>query len=400
MSRFPAVSPPGARRESAVSTSDPQGAIERRHAARHLLVHPLTCAEFDRDIFALIRRHGQELDRWFTQRLGYRLHIDTDTARLFKSGVVPEHRPLRTTTGRALQPRECVLLALALASTAAGPAVISLRDLVNEIRSAAAEADIDLVGDATERRAIVSVLRWMIANGLAAELHDRVDAYAEDSNADAVLRMRPDRIALLPLPALVGAADAEALLDRAERRSPLRQWMRGRLVEDPVLYREDLDDNEWTELRRRLGEEGRILAEMFDLALESRAEGVAAIDRDGELTDRRFPTTGTEGHAALLLIAELGQTDHQPTPLARVNDMVAELAHTHAKRWSNDLVTAPERLARQVVALLCELRLAHVDEATSMLRLLPAAARFLAVDKPPPLPNGGRGAQAEQGELW
>ena len=80
--------------------------------------------------------------------------------------------------------------------------------------------------------------------------------------------------------------------------------------------------------------------------------------------------------------------------------MVAELAHTHAKRWSNDLVTAPERLARQVVALLCELRLAHVDEATSMLRLLPAAARFLAVDKPPPLPNGGRGGQAEQGELW
>ena len=213
-----------------------------------------------------------------------------------------------------MQPRECVLLALALASTAAGPAVISLRDLVNEIRSAAAEADIDLVGDATERRAIVSVLRWMIANGLAAELHDRVDAYAEDSNADAVLRMRPDRIALLPLPALVGAADAEALLDRAERRSPLRQWMRCRLVEDPVLYREDLDDNEWTELRRRLGEEGRMLAEMFDLALESRAEGVAAIDRDGELTDRRFPTTGTEGHAALLLIAELGQTDHQPTP--------------------------------------------------------------------------------------
>jgi uncharacterized protein (TIGR02678 family) len=381
-----------------VSTDDPQGAIERREAARHLLVNPLTCAELDRDVFALIRRHGQDLDRWFTQRLGYRLHIDADTARLFKSGVVPDDRPLRAPSGRALHPRECVLLALALASTAAGPAVISLRDLVNEIRSAAAEAGIVLAGDATERRSIVTVLRWMIGHGLASEMHERVEAYADDGNADAVLRMRPDRIALLPLPALVGADDTEALFARAERRAPIRQWMRCRLVEDPVLYRDDLDEPEWAELRRRLGEEARILAEMFELTLEARAEGVAAIDRDGTLSDRRFPTTGTEGHAALLLLERLGGPSDGPVNLDQVRGIVGELARSHAKRWSNDLVAAPERLTRQVLSLLTDLRLATIDDATSTLQLLPAAARFLAVDTGPTSDTAHDAS--EQGALW
>lgn len=395
-----------------MSDGGPQGAIERREAARHLLANPLTCAEHDRDVFVLIRRHGQELDRWFTQRLGYRLHIDTDTARLFKTGFVPDRRPLRTASGRALRGRELVVLALALASTAAGPAIVSLRDLVDEVRSAAAEADIELTADATGRRAIVTALRWMIDHGLAAELHERVDAYAEDGDADAVLRVRPDRIALLPLPALVGAADVAALFERAERRGATRQWMRCRLVEDPVLYRDDLDEAEWAELRRRLGEEARILAEMFELSLEARAEGVAAIDPDGTLADRRFPTTGTEGHAALLLIERLAALGAVPVPIDQVRDVVAELAAANAPRWSNDLVAAPERLTRAVLALLVDLRLAAVDEPgtdepgggpapdaahtaapTAVVRLLPAAARFLAIDKPP-------SGTARQDALW
>lgn len=377
---------------------DPQAAIERREAARHLLAHPLTIAESDPDLFRLVRRHETELDRWFTQRLGYRLHLGADTARLQKAGVVPVGRPLRTTTGRAMHPREYVLLVLCLAATAAGPAVISLRDLVTEVRSAAAEADVTLTGDGTERRALVTVLRWMIAHGLAGELHERVDAYAEDAEADAVLRMRPDRIALLPLPAAVGVDDVEELLERAERRTPLRLWLRRRLVEDPVLYRSDLTEDEWSELRRRLGEEARLLGEMFDLTIEARAEGVAAIDESGELTDRRFPTTGTEGHAALLVIERLSTGRGEPMPLPELEALVAELAATAGKRWSNDLVAAPDRLARRVVALLVELRLAVLEGDVAgplSLRLLPAAARFRAVPKV----TAGDDA-VEQGALW
>ncbi|MHB1717609.1 MAG: DUF2398 family protein, partial [Acidimicrobiales bacterium] len=112
-------------------SGDPQAAQERRVAARHLLTHPLTCQEHDPDVFRLIRRHETELDRWFTQRLGYRLQLGSDTARLYKAGFVPQGRPLRTASGRALHRLEYVLLTLAIASTVAGPAVISLRDLVD-----------------------------------------------------------------------------------------------------------------------------------------------------------------------------------------------------------------------------------------------------------------------------
>jgi uncharacterized protein (TIGR02678 family) len=367
-------------------SGDPQAAVDRRVAARHLVQRPLTCAEHDPDVFRLIRRHEAELDRWFTQRLGYRLHVDADTARLFKSGVVVDHRPLRTGSGRGLHQLEYVLLALVLASTAAGPAIISLRDLVDAVRSAAAEAGIALTGDAGERRALVAVLRWMIDRGLAGELHAHVDAYANDDTADAVLKVRPDRIALLPLPALVGADDAAQLTGRAERRASTRQWVRARLVEDPVVYRDDLTDDEWGEVRRRLGDEERMLDEMFGLVIEARAEGIAAIDPAGSLADRRFPAGGTTGHAALLLLDAL--RDAGPVPFARVEQVMAELSGKHARRWANDYVGAPDRLARHVVELLVELRLARVAAALDVggetcVELLPAAARFQLEDPSP-----------------
>lgn len=357
-----------------MSGGDPQADIERRVAARHLLMHPLTCDEHDPSAFRLIRRHEAELSRWFTQRLGYRLHLDADTARLFKTGASITRRPLRTSTGRPLTQLEYTLLALALAANAAGPSVISLRDLVDEIRSAAAEAEIDLAGDATERRALVTALRWMIDHGLADEMHEHVDAYATDDEADAVLRVRPDRIALMLVPATAGSESADELLERAERRSATRQWMRVRLVEDPVLYRGDVTDAEWNELRRRLGEEERQLDEMFGLVLEARAEGVAMIDPTGVLADRRFPATGTLSHAALLLIEQTSTKGPGPIPYESVVAIVSELAVANASRWSREYVERPDRLTRDVVNLLCDVSLADADDDS--FRLLPAAARF------------------------
>jgi uncharacterized protein (TIGR02678 family) len=356
----------------------------------------------------MVRRHEGELDRWFTQRLGYRLHVNADTARLFKEGFVPQRRPLLTGTLRPLHQLEYVLLALVLGATVAGPDVVSLRDLIERARSAAIEAGITLEDSPTMRRALVAVLQWMIALGLATELHERIEAYAGDESADAVLKIRADRIALLPLPALAGAESAQSLLARAERRSATRQWMRCRLVEEPVLYRSDLSDAEWSELRRRLGEEERLLEEMFGLVLEARAEGVAAIDPSGTLAERRFPTGGTIGHATLLLIARLYEERQRSWRSNEVVCVIGELAENHRRRWAGDMVDAPERLARRVTELMLDLRLAEWTRETGsdnpttvdagapsagdspgehyVFKLLPAAARFL----PASLPDAGQ----------
>jgi uncharacterized protein (TIGR02678 family) len=398
------------------SDSRPQTAFELQLCARHLVQQPLTCMEHDPEIFRMVRRHEGELDRWFTQRLGYRLHVNADTARLFKDGCVPRRRPLLTATLRPFHQLEYVLLALVLGATVAGPDVVSLRDLIERVRSAATEAGMFLEDSPTMRRALVSVLQWMIGRGLATELHERIEAYAGDESADAVLKIRADRIALLPLPALAGAESAQSLLIRAERRSAMRQWMRCRLVEEPVLYRSDLSDTEWSELRRRLGEEERLLEEMFGLALEARAEGIAAIDPSGTLAERRFPTGGTIGHATLLVIARLDEERERSWHWNDMVRVVSELAENQRRRWAGDMVDAPERLARRVLDLMLELRLAEWTRGTdsadpssgdadaaiggdlpgehSVFNMLPAAARFL----PARMPDAGQLPMQEA--LW
>ncbi len=356
-------------------TADPQRQLDLRAAARHLVTHPLVLAEREPDTFGLIRRHEQTLDRWFTQRFGYRLQVTADTARLFKSTVVARRRPLGTASSqsRPFSVREYTLLSLALAAVAAGPSVISLRDLLGEVRSAATDADITVTDEPADRRALVTALRWMIRHGVAIEMHDRVERYAADGAADAVLRIRPDRVALLPLPVLARSEAVDQVLDRPDRGLSSRAWMRSFLLEEPVLYRTDLAEDEWAELRRRLGEESAIFEEMFGLNIEARAEGVMAIDPDDRLTDSRFPRSGTVGHAALLLIDRLVEADRSPLSRGEFVDAVAVLAGEHRRYWSK-LAEDPDRLADEILELLGDHRLAEVDGDT--VRLLPAAWRY------------------------
>lgn len=381
----------------AAGSADPGLALDLRDAARRLVTDPLVLAESDPEVFLTIRRHEHKLDRWFTQRFGYRLQVTADTARLFKTTVVATRRPLRTATSqsRPFSGREYTMLALALAAVAAGPSVISLRDLIDEIRSAAIDAEVALTEESADRRALVAALRWMIRHGLAEEMHDRVDRYAADRAADAVLRIRPDRIALVPLPALARSETVEQVLDRSDQRLSARAWMRALLLEEPVLYRTDLVDGEWAELRNRLNEESAIFGEMFGLDIEARAEGVMAIDPEDGLTDIRFPQSATVGHAALLLIDRLAAADRTRVELGDLVEIVSDLAAEHRRFWSQ-LADDPERLADAILELLQDHRLAEPDG--DAVRFLPAAWRYRVVsesgeDGPKP------GADTEQASL-
>ena len=350
-------------------------AADLQDAARCLVMHPLVAGERHPEDFALIRRHHQRLDQWFTQRFGYRLHVTADTARLYKTTVVPRRRPLRTvgTQPRAFTAGEYRALALALAAVVSGPSVISLRDLIRKVQTAAAEAGVEFGTESSDRRALVTALRWMIAHGLATELHEHVDALRDDEGADAVLETRPDRIALLPLPSLSDAETADQLLDRSESRRSLRSWMRAQLLEEPAVYRDDLDDASWSELRRRLGEEADFFDEMFGMRIEARAEGVMVIDPDRQMSDVAFPVTGTVGHAALLLADRLVACSEARVSCDAVTAMVAELAVEHQSYWSQ-LRENPERLAREALDLLADHRLAEFDGGDVV--VLPAAARY------------------------
>jgi hypothetical protein len=164
--------------------------------------------------------------------------VNADTARLFKDGFVAERRPLMTVTNRAFRSLEYVLLALVLGSTGAGPDVMSLRKLVERVRSAAVEVEIALDESPSTRRAMVCVLQWMISLGLALELHDCVEAYAGDEAADAILKIRPEHPAGTHCASAIAGAGGRrrrtGSAARFERRMATRQWMRSRLVEDPV----------------------------------------------------------------------------------------------------------------------------------------------------------------------
>jgi uncharacterized protein (TIGR02678 family) len=354
---------------------DPQHPGERTAAARSLLVQPWRTAEADPALFALIRRHGETLDRWFTQRLGYRLIVHGDTSRLVKTGHIPADRPLRTHTDRPFTGREYVTLALVLAATASGPDRISLRDLVLLVRSAAADAGVALVGGSPERRALVTALRWLISQGVMRELDRTVAGYESDDGADALLEIRNDRLALLAAPPLVGAESAQQLLARAAGEGTGRAAARRRLVEDPVIDAADLTPDAWSELRRRFREEIHYLEEMFGFVIEARAEGVAAIDVEGGCSDQVFPRPGTVPHAALLLLHTLVGRHRAGADTAELDEELGVLIHRYGRYWSQDAAADPGGLRAHAVDLLAAMGLVTVEQNGRVVPR-PVAARY------------------------
>lgn len=362
--------------------SDPQRDGELVAATRALLARPWRTAESDPELLATIRRHTDALDAWFTQELNYRLVVTADSARLVKTGHVPPDRPLRTvsTTPRAFTSTEYTALALVLAATTSGPDRTSLRDLVNAVHSAAAETGIAMDTDASSRRALVSALRWLIAHGMVRELDRGVATYEHDADADALLEIRQDRMALLPTGAVVGAQTPGELVERARERGSAATATRRRLIEDPVLLAEDLDPARFAELRRRAADEARRIEARTGLVLEARAEGFAALDVDGGCSDIAFPAGGTVPHAALLLVSELAYQfrpaeDPDPIPWVSVREVLDELVTEHGRYWSKGALADRDRFAADVLTLLVSVRLVEVADDGAV-RVLAPAARY------------------------
>jgi uncharacterized protein (TIGR02678 family) len=383
-----------------------RAAAERVDAARALLAHPILTASSHPDELALIRLHAPALRSMFANLLGYGLVVEASFARLVKAPLTADAPPRasRRADGSAFTASTYTYLALlcaALLSAETGEQIL-ISALIDQVRSDAATIGVQISDTLPERRALVTALGQLIAWGLLTETDGTTAAWGERRDEALLTVHRPLLAHLLARP-LSGMDHPDDLFGAGPvpGEAPVEQPRRGlrrKLVENPLVRREDLTDAERDVLSRDRTDLTTMLADTFGLTLEVRAEGALAYDNSAAVTDIAFPGPGTVKQAALLLLAELADVlepeagavavldDGRAVPgaLARwelLDAALAALAGQHRKAWGATVVENPRRMRDDVTALLCEVGLAVrsgaglvIHAASARYRPLPRAA--------------------------
>ncbi len=299
-----------------------------QRAARTILANHLVTTTYpDTRALPLLRRWTTELREDLADLFGYRLEVGETTARLF---TVADHldasAPARTVGDRAFDRRRYAYLALTLAALGRAGGQVTLSELAGHVGAEAAQVPaVDMSTDrAADRDAFVDAVGWLAARG-AITLADG-DALGWASNPEAGEALYDiDRSVVLalfrPPRALQHLTSARGLLAARTEESAARETIRRvrrSLVQRPVVYADDLDDDERLQLALP-----RTVADvelLTGLVAERRAEGVALIDPSGRLSDVRFPGTGTIAQVALLLAGEIADrvVDPDAPPLRRL----------------------------------------------------------------------------------
>lgn len=364
---------------------------ERQRAVRLLLRRPFVTAERpDADAFSLIRHHESDLRDWFRGQLGYRLLVDHEQARLFKCrapGALP--RPARTRSGRAFDRRRYALLCLVLAALERSELQTILSALAEEVKLLAAATDgvaaLDLERS-TERRAFVDAVRFLVELDVLRET-DGDDAAFVRGDGDVLYDVDSRRLAQIlasPVPPSL-TPSPEALAEETYppteegKNLRLRHRLMRRLVEEPVLYFDELDDDERAYLTWQRAYLIRRLEEWTGLTVEVRREGLAAIDPEGRLSDVTFPATSNVAHAALLFADEFAQRLRDDATPAVPRGELVEIAerlfarHKWAKAY-REAASGAELLLDHALEYLASLRL--VRQQPEGVEPLPAIARY------------------------
>lgn len=376
---------------------------EFRRAGRALLMRPLLRANGpDADDYRLVRRHAAELRAWFDRNTGWRLHVDTDVARLFKvPGRLDDagHPARDARTKLPFTRRRYVLFALTLAVLERSEAQTTLGRLAEQIVLAASDPRLTSAGvaftlaDRAERADLIAVVRLLMDWGALSRVAGDEDAYlggGGDALYEVERRVLATVLATRRGPSTVpGDAFAERLAglnaeaaaegDDARNRR-IRHHLTRRLVDEPVVYYDELTEVEEAYLtRQRAALTGRV-AELAGLVPEVRAEGIALLDPDDTLTDLRMPKDDTDGHVTLLLAERLAER-RDPVTRAELIVLVRELAERYGRFWrraAREPGSEPE-LVDQAVGKLCALGLAvrGVDaDGGVTITARPALARF------------------------
>jgi uncharacterized protein (TIGR02678 family) len=411
VSSTPRSAPPGIQLEAAILH-------ERRRALRALLAHPLLGAAGPlAEEFGLVRRHAAWLRDWLARHPGWGLQVDSELARLRKTpadlgdGTRPARDP---TNGAPFVRRRYVLLCLALAALERADRQTTLDILAQTIVGLAADPALAAAGvvfdlrSHDQRRDLVHVVRWLIDLRVLVRIHGDEQQYL-NAGRDVLYNVsRPVLAAVLNVkraPSMIDEATLEARLaalveepvpdtgDGRNRR--LRSQLTRKLLDDPVVYYDELTGEELAYLTSQRGFLLRQIEEATGLVPEIRREGIAMVDDAGDLTDLGLPEEGTEGHLTLLFAEHLAEHARRgepgPVGYAALHQHTADLIARHRAHWRKDVTEpgAEVALAEQTVDRLEALRL--VRRAPDGVVPLPAIARY-ALETPPAThsPEGAR----------
>ena len=371
---------------------------ERERSVRALLMRPLISSG-DPDL-EIVRRHAEYLRDWFGREAGWNLQVERQCARLYK-------RPATLTDATRGLPdfdrERYVLLCLACAALERAETQITLRALGERLLESAADPELATRGftytleSARERRALVGVCRFLLELGVLGRVAGDEEAYVNQSGdvlydvhrrvlarlpagtagASLIAASQPD----LDFDGRLAALNDEYVPDSPEsRRTALRYRLARRLLDDPVLYHDELTSEELEYLSSQRGPMAYRLAHASGLTAELRAEGLALVDVDGELSDKHLPAVGTEAHATLLVaeyLARAAKTDAMAIhSLHELAAYLRDAADRYGRFWRKDAREAGAEvdLAKEAIDRLAALRL--VQRVENGVRPLAALHRY------------------------
>jgi uncharacterized protein (TIGR02678 family) len=373
---------------------------QRRSALRSLLAKPLLVADNDSETLVLVRRHLTELREWLSRETGWRLVADSETARLFKTTPVlsDASHPARGHNKEPFGRRRYVTLSLALSALARADAQITLGSLADDVLTAAAEPELAATGfsltldSRADRSDLVAVVRLLLGWGVLSRVAGDEEAYLS-AGADVLYDVRrpvlsvllsgirgPSTVTAVPFGGRLAELTAEPVADTDDlRNQALRRRLTRRLLEDPVVYYDELDEDERAYLLSQRHAITRRIEDATGLIPEMRAEGIAMVDPEDELTDVRMPEQRTDGHVTLLVAEHLARREQ--ATLDELHAFVRQAAAQNATYWRKGVTEPGAETELLAIALekLSALCLVQVDGA--VVRPRPAIARF-AIDEP------------------
>lgn len=393
---------------------------DRRRALRTLLQQPLLSADGPHAVeFGLVRQHAEWLRDWLMQNTGWALRVDSELARLRKTpaDVADNSRAARDTkTGVPFTRRRYVLFCLALAALERSDRQTALGKLADEVvglmaaDTAFSEAGIVFdLSSRDQRRDLVQVVRFLLDLQVLTRMHGDEEQYLNEKGDVLYNVNRPALAAILNVKRGPSTIDANTLMERitalVEEPIPdteeahnrrLRWRLTGRLLDDPVVYYDDLTEDELTYLHSQRSRLLRQIEEATGLAPEVRREGIAMVDERTGLTDLDMPEEGTDGHLALLLAECLADHLRSMGPIAAsyaaLHHHVRCLIVEHRGHWRKD-VTQPGAEVTALDQTLDRLEsLQLVKRTEDGVLPLPAIARY-ALDKVREAPAGNDGIE-------